>query len=80
MNEAERRYRLCYVNNRTIRDILNGDVTVASFDVPDDARVVHVFEDFQRDAFGVVFESVMFEPVPLGEIPPQLPPLGVRRG
>lgn len=75
----DRRYRIQFVEESVLIDILNGRVTVADFDVPDDAMVVGAYQDFARDAFGFVIESAAFESVPLGEMIPLLPPFRVIR-
>ena len=74
----ERRYRIIYASNDVLLGILNNRLTVHDFDLPDDARVVGVDRDFQRDAIAIIVQSAEFDPVPLGDTIPTLYPYGFK--
>lgn len=74
----ERRYKMLLLEEQFLVGILQGQITIANFDLPDDAWVVHVSYDFARAGLAVIIASKQFDPVPLGLELPLLPPFALR--
>jgi hypothetical protein len=55
-------------------DILQGKLVFTDFVLPPDVKVVRVSHDFALNGFQILLESAAFEPVPLGQHIPMLPP------
>ena len=78
MDEPERRYKRLIIHYQVLINILNGTVDVTDFVLPDDAKVVHVQDDFRSGGIGVIIESASYGPVPLGHVIPDVSSFAMR--
>jgi hypothetical protein len=76
--ETERRYKRLLVPYQTLIGILNGTIELCDFVLPNDARVVHVQDDFQMAGIGIIVESASYEPIDLGCMIPNMYPIGMQ--
>lgn len=75
----ERRLRRMSIPEETLIAILQGQVVITDFDVPEDTRVVRLYDDFPCKALGVIIESEAFEPVEMGREIPKMPHFALRQ-
>jgi hypothetical protein len=76
--DNERRYKRLIIPYQTLINILHGTVELCDFVLPDDARVVHVQDDFQMAGIGLIIESASYEPVGLGYAVPNVHSFAMR--
>lgn len=69
------RVKIFIISKAMMLAILQNRLRIADFDLPDDTKIVEVGYDTPMRGFSLVLWSAQFESVPVGRMPPQLPPI-----
>jgi hypothetical protein len=76
--DINNRVKAMVIDRQTMFGVLQGRITLTGLDLPDDAAIVEVHNDFLARGFVLIIWSYVFEPVEPGQQMPYLPPFLAR--